>query len=233
MRRWQGHKEGERGVTLVEIMVATAILSMVGVMIYVSFDQVARSTRDVEASQDRYHEVQVALSVISRDLASAYISKHVNPSDPVTEYAFIGEDRSPVDRLDFFSFSHRRTIRDSHESDQCEVGYYGATDTEDPTKTNLIRRISPIIDEEPRRGGQRLILVRHVEEFDVTYYDRTQEQWVEFWDTTQVSTGQPDKLPDQVRIVLALPEHEDKTLTFTTQTPIHLHEALLFGRRSM
>ena len=222
-----------QGMTLVEIMVATAILAMVAAMIWVSFDQGARAIRDVEASQDRYHEAQVALSVISRDLASAYLSKHVNPTEPVTEYAFIGEDRSPVDRLDFFSFSHRRTVRDSHESDQCEVGYYGASDEDDSTVTNLVRRSSPIIDEEPRRGGQRLILVRNVTEFDVTYYDRDQDEWVEEWDTTQVSTGHPDKLPDQVRIVLAFEESEDQTLTFTTQVPIHLHDALLFGRRSM
>lgn len=240
MTRGRAHRGAGRrsrafapGLTLVEIMVATAILSMVSVMIWVSFDQGARTIRDVEGSQDRYHEAQVALSVISRDLASAYLSKHVNPSEPITEYAFIGEDRNPVDRLDFFSFSHRRTIRDSHEGDQCEVGYYGSVDDEDATVTNLIRRVSPIIDEEPRRGGQRLILARDVSEFDVTYYDRTQDQWVEEWDTLQATTGHPDRLPDQVRILLAFQENEDNTLTFTTQIPIHLHEALLFGRRSM
>lgn len=221
------------GLTLVEIMVATAILSMISMMIWVSFDQGARTIRQVETSQNSYHEAQVALSVISRDLASAYLSKHVNPTEPVTEYAFIGEDRSPVDRLDFFSFSHRRTIRDSHEGDQCEVGYYGAVDAEDSTVTNLIRRSSPIIDDEPKRGGPRLILVHDVTEFDVTYYDRNQDQWVEEWDTLEATTGYPDRLPDQVRIVLSFQESDDNTLTFTTQTPIHLHEALLFGRRSM
>jgi general secretion pathway protein J len=221
------------GLTLVELMVATAILSIVASMVWASFDQGYRATRAVESSQDRYHEAQVALSVITRDLASAYLSKHVNPQEPHALYVFAGEDRSGIDRIDFASFSHRRTIRDVHDSDQCEVGYYGAPDEEDGSVTNLIRREAAIIDEEPDRGGRLLVLVRDITEFDLTYYDREQDEWVESWDTTQASTGQPDRLPDQVRIVLTLHDERGRELTFTTQTPIHLHEALLFGRRSL
>jgi general secretion pathway protein J len=220
-------------MTLIEIMVATTILAMVSAMIWVSFDQGARVTRDVESSQARYHEAQVAMSVIARDLASAFLSKHVNPSDPVAEYVFRGQDRSPVDRLDFVAFSHRRTVRDSHESDQAEIGYYGAPDRDELGVTNLIRRVSPIIDDEPERGGRRLVLARDIIELDVTYYDREREQWLDEWDTTEATTGQPDRLPDQVRILLTLREGEENSLTLTTQTPIHLREALLFGRRSM
>jgi general secretion pathway protein J len=220
-------------MTLVEIMVATAILSMITAMIWISFDQGNRAIRVVERSQDRYHEAEIALSVISRDLASAYLTKHINPAEPTAVYVFSGEDRRPVDRLNFVSFSHRRTIRDSHESDQCEIGYYGAPDPDDVHVTNLIRRVSPVIDDEPERGGQRLILVRDVVEFDLSYYQREQEEWVEEWDTTQATTGQPDRLPDQVRILLTVHEGEDHELTFTTQVPIHLRESLLFGRRQM
>ena len=220
-------------MTLVEIMVATAILSVVSVMIWASFDQGSRATRAVEASQDRYHEAQVALSIITRDLASAYLSKHVNPEDPHAVYAFMGVDRSPIDRLDFVSFSHRRRLRDVHESDQCEIGYYGAPDPVDGSVMNLVRRVSPLIDEHPDRGGRRLVLVRDVVAFELAYYDREQESWVEAWDTTQATTGQPDRLPDQVRILLTLRDERGQELSFTTQTPIHIRDALLFGRRSM
>jgi len=33
--------------------------------------------------------------------------------------------------------------------------------------------------------------------------------------------------------LLTVREGRDQDLTFTTQVPIHLHEALLFGRRQM
>jgi general secretion pathway protein J len=213
-----------------EIMVAAAILTIVAGMIWTSFDQGARSIREVESSQDRYHEAQVALSVISRDLAAAYLTKHVNPTQPVAVVVFAAEDRRPIDRLNFVSFAHQRTIRDSHESDQCEIGYYGAPDPEDSSVTNLIRRVSPYIDDEPERGGQRLILAHDVIEFDLTYYEREGDQWIDEWDTTEATTGQPDRLPDQVRVLLTLREAEDQELTLTTQVPIHLHQALLFGR---
>lgn len=232
-RRTQRRPGFRAGLTLMEIMVAAAILAIVAGMIWTSFDQGSRSIRDVEASQDRYHEAQIALSVISRDLAAAYLTKHINPTEPVAEYVFSAEDRSPIDRLNFVSFSHQRTIRDSHESDQCEIGYYGAPDPEDLGVNNLIRRVSPIIDDEPRRGGQRLILAHDVVEFDLTYYEREQDDWIEEWDTTEASTGQPDRLPDQVRILLTLREADDRELTLTTQVPIHLHQALLFGRSQM
>ena len=86
--RFQSRSRGAPGLTLVEIMVATAILATITAMIWVSFDQGARAVRAVEHSQDRYHEAEVALSVISRDLASAYLTKHVNPAEPVAEYVW-------------------------------------------------------------------------------------------------------------------------------------------------
>jgi len=234
MRRFgEGRRGASRGMTLIEIMVASAILAIITAMIWVSFDQGNRAIKAVEASQDQYHEAEIALSVIARDLASAYLTRHINPSNPVAEYVFAAEDRSPIDTLNFVSFAHRRTVRDSHESDQCEVGYYGAADPDDASVTNLIRRESPIIDDEPTRGGHRLILARNVVEFDLSFYEREQQDWVDEWDTTQASTGHPDRLPDQVRILLTVREGRDQDLTFTTQVPIHLHEALLFGRRQM
>lgn len=234
MRLTQKRRPGSRrGVTLVEIMVATAILSVVAGMIWVSFDQGSRAINAVEASQDRYHEAHVALSIISRDLASAFLSKHVNMEHPAAEYLFVGEDRSPIDRLDFVTFSHTRRTRDVHESDQAEIGYYGAPDQTDARVMNLIRRVDTIIDDEPLRGGKRLILARNVVGFELSYYDRQQDQWVEVWDTTQATSGYPDQLPDQVRILLTLKDERGEDLAFATQTPIHLHKALLFGRKAM
>ncbi len=221
-----------RGFTLLEVMVAVAILAMVSVLIYGAFDGLSRGRKSLGRVNDRYHQGRAALSRMSLELSSAFLSMH----QPLTEQQirrltiFSGSRGSPVDRIDFTSFSHRRLVRDSHETDQNEISYFGSPDPNVPGKTDLARRESPIIDLEPKRGGEVNVLVEDIDSFDVKYLDASTGLWTETWDSTQ-ATGQPARLPFQIRVTLVLKGGAGgEPVTFTTKIAMPMQAALSFAK---
>jgi len=195
-----------RGFTLVELLVAIVILSLISVLIYNAFASMKRSREGIERVDDRYREGRLAMARMTRELESAFISFHapINTSLLVERTAFIGTTGTPADRIDFNSFSNRRLDRNSHVSDQCELSYFGSSNPDQPGVTDLARRVSTTLDLDPKKGGRVEVLATDIDLFDLQYLDPMSGSWVDTWDTTQSITGQPARLPLQVRIVLVL-----------------------------
>ncbi len=203
MRRPQ--RASEQGVTLIEAMVAIAILSMVSLLIAGGFTHMSRNREKIDDHTQRSHAISMALRRIQRELSMAYVSAQVNPNDALTSVrtCFIGRDRSNGDRIDFTSFSHQRLIRDSHESDQNELSYFLARHPEDNSRRVLARREDNRVDDRPQEGGRVEILLEDVEDFQLEYLDPQTGLWQQTWDTTQ-AVGQANRLPSQVKIVLTV-----------------------------
>jgi general secretion pathway protein J len=197
---------GVRGFTLVELLVAIVILASISLLIYSAFAGMKRSREGVERLQDRYREGRLAMARMTRELQSAYISLHapILTSLMVQKTAFIATTGTPADRVDFDSFSNRRVDRNSHVSDQCELSYFGSSDPERPGITDLVRRSSTTLDLDPKKGGRVELLATDIDLFKLTYLDPVTNTWLDTWDTTQGVTGQPARLPVQVKIVLVL-----------------------------
>jgi len=197
---------GSRGFTLVELLVAIVVLSLISVLIYNAFASMKRSREGIERVDDRYREGRLAMTRMTRELQSAYISLHapLNASLLIQRTSFVGSTGTPADRLDFNSFSNRRMDKNSHISDQCELSYFGSPNPELSGVTDLARRISTSLDMEPKKGGRVEVLATDIDLFDLQYLDPLSGNWVDTWDTTQTVTGQPSRLPVQVRIVLVL-----------------------------
>ena len=195
-----------RGFTLVELLVAIVVLSLISVLIYNAFASMKRSREGIERVDDRYREGRLAMARMTRELQSAFISLHapINTALLVQKTAFIGSTGTPADRLDFDSFSNRRMDRNSHVSDQCELSYFGSSNPELSGVTDLARRISTTLDLDPKKGGRVEVLATDIDLFDLQYLDPLSGNWVDTWDTTQSITGQPARLPVQVRILLVL-----------------------------
>jgi general secretion pathway protein J len=218
-----------RGFTLLEIMLAVAVLSLVGTMIYSGFAQTALNKARIEQDVDHSRVIHMTLERMARELTMAFVSTHVNPSLDlrVVETAFIGKDNGKDDRIDFTSFSHRRLYRNARESDQNEISYFVTEHPDDPGVLVLARREQNRIDEDPRRGGKSQILVENIEEFNVEYFDPLLSDWVQTWNTEDM-LAQPNRLPTQVRIRLSVkdPRHRGDTQTFGTRVTIPLTYAL-------
>lgn len=226
-----------RGFTLVELLVAIVVLSMISVLIYSAFAGMRRSREGIQRMGDRYREGRLAMARITRELQSAYVSSHVpiDQSIIVVKTAFIGTRGTPADRVDFASFANVRRDRDSHESDQAEISYFGEADDKKQGTTNLVRRVSTRPDLKPERGGRIEILATDIDLFDLEYLDPLTGQWTETWDTSQ-ATGQLGRLPYQVRVILVLNEGRRaaegrgrEPIRFTSKIGIPVQKGLTFA----
>ncbi|MBW2260765.1 MAG: prepilin-type N-terminal cleavage/methylation domain-containing protein [Deltaproteobacteria bacterium] len=216
----------EAGFTIMEIMVAIAILAMVSTLIWTAFAQTSRAKKVVETTNDRYHQIRIAMRRICSDLSQAYLSRNMNPQLITRESVFIGQNDDP-DSLDMMTFSHRRRYKNARESEQCEVGYYVVEDAENPDQMNLVRREARRVDDEPEEGGITLVLIEDVLEFDLEYFDAPMDEWQDEWDTTQV-TGEANRLPMQVRIRIVIRGRNDEELEFVTQTAVRMTEPVFY-----
>jgi general secretion pathway protein J len=194
-----------RGFTLIEVMIAIAILAMITVLLYSAFSSLKTSKDGIARIAGRYQEGRGALHRITSELQSAYLSAHV-PIDlelQTVATAFIGKRGSPADRVDFNSFANRRFERDAHKSDQAEIGYFGMEDPEEGGRYDLVRRVSDRPDMQPDKGGRVEVLATDIDLFDLAYLDPMTGNWVEEWDSTQ-ALDQGNRLPLQVRVKLVL-----------------------------
>ena len=206
MTRRAQNVDRARGFTLVELLVAIVVLSLISMLIYSAFASMKRSREGIERVDDRYREGRLAMTRMTRELQSAYISLHapINSSLLIQRTAFVGSTGTPADRLDFNSFSNRRLDKNSHVSDQCELSYFGSPNPDLSGVTDLARRVSTTLDLDPKKGGRVEVLATDIDLFDLQYLDPLSGNWVDTWDTTQTLTGQPARLPVQVRILLVL-----------------------------
>lgn len=233
-------RRGQRGLSMLEVLVAATVLVMVATMIWGAFNQTHRTRTRLSLRQENDHLARVAMARITRDLRAAFLTLHVNQDQRIaaTITHFIGRPGTNS-ALDLTTFTHRRLRRGTHEGDACEVSYraedrsggslrdearHGAGDR---GQFDLIRRVSPRIDNEPQRGGSLDVLIPGIRSFELRYFDEANERWVDSWDTSQAA-AQPGRLPKRVRITITLDENR-QTLTYRTITPVFLQRPLTFG----
>jgi general secretion pathway protein J len=217
-------------MTLLEIIVSLGIIALIATLIYGALDGMSKSREGLARIGDRYHQGRTALSRMTRELQSAYISLQtpVNPALATQKTTFLGHDSSSSDRLDFTSFAHRRLAKDAHESDQSELSYFMARDP-DGGKTDLVRREDSTLDLEPEKGGTVLVVAEDVAEFNLRYLDPLTQQWTDSWDASQ-QAAQFGRLPTQVKITLVLNKGPgDRPIRFQTKVPIAMQLPLTFA----
>ena len=226
-----------RGFTLIEVIISIAILAAITSLLFGAFSALKRSKDGLSRVQDRQREARLAMARITRELQSAYLSAHMplNQALLVQKTIFKSERGSPADRLDFTAFANKRLDKNSHVSDQCELSYFGSPNPDGSGTTDLVRRIDTEPDLEPTRGGKVEVLATDIDLFDLQYLDAQSGQWQESWDTTQ-TTGQPDRLPLQVRVILVLnggrragAERGRGTIRLVTKVGLNMLQPLTFA----
>ncbi|MGC5704345.1 type II secretion system minor pseudopilin GspJ [Pseudomonas sp. NFXW11] len=79
----------QRGFTLLEVVVAIAIFSLLGLATYQLLDRVLRSDQRIGQHEQQLRDLQRALSVFERDLVQA--RRHALADDPGLRLALLGE----------------------------------------------------------------------------------------------------------------------------------------------
>jgi general secretion pathway protein J len=219
----------DRGVTLIEIMIAVAITAVIGVMSMGAFQRTYAAKELTEAQDERFSSAQVALSRLSRELSQAFLSDHYDRKrfrEPLTR--FRGKDVGERDELLFATMSHARLVRDAKESDQAVVEYTVGQDPDRQGENALFRREKARIDDDPEHGGAKEIVCEHVASFDVQYWDWKRQEWAREWITN--SAEHQSILPTRVRVRLGLKMPDGKERMFETQARVAIIRPLSFGQ---
>lgn len=162
------------GFTLMEVMIAAALLAMMGLILGTSISTVMGAIRDNRELQDRYHSARVALGRMQREIAMAYVSRHQG-ENKATKTIFLGKEN----RLAFTYMGHRRIARGGLESDQGVVEY--SLEREAGGLARLVRREKVIIDDTPEKEGRREVLAEDVVKLEFEYWSMDKESWESDW----------------------------------------------------
>jgi prepilin-type N-terminal cleavage/methylation domain-containing protein len=98
-------------------------------------------------------------------------------------------------------------------SDQQEVGYSvksckSLANPEEPTKC-LWRRTSSYADDKVDEGGTESVMIEGVTKFELRYFGKEKEDWVDAWDSTAKSDDTlKDKFPSAVEVTLTVEQNK-------------------------
>lgn len=226
-----------RGFSLIEVVIAIAVLAMIATLVYQAMAGLEQTRQGLERVNDRYREGRLAMARITRELSSAYLSKHepLNQAYLTRQTIFVAEADTPASSLDFHSFAHRRLDASARESDQMEVSYFGGRDPDRDGVWDLLRRESARLDDEPREGGRVEVLATDIDLFELAYLDPMSGEWLESWDSTS-TTGELNRLPLQVHVLLILNggrrpgvDRAPATIRFESKISLPMQEPLVFA----
>lgn len=192
-----------KGFTLLEVLLAVGILSLVVTVIYSSFSGAARNVKQAETIRDRTDLARTLIARLSDDIANAYYKP------TMTETVFEGKpstletDKPRFDSLSLTTLTNWRKP-DSKETDLWEVGYR-FEEKSDGTGTVMILREKRNLtkDIKPLEGGTDMEITDQVRELRLRYSSgifsagTTSLKWEDEW----VKKGGPPKLVE-IRLVL-------------------------------
>ncbi len=197
-----------RGFTLIEILVATTISSLVLIMVYTSYRSVLTTVRDITAYAEFYENVNLSLRRIDRDISNAYYRRKNKNA------AFIAESDNVNSSLHFVTVNHRnfRILGDPKQpypsSDVNEVSYYLKEDPKIPDLFFLYRREERHYDEEPMTGGTESVMLENVT--GLRFEFKVRNDWTARWDSRETR-----RFPKLVKTILKVKNYSGKEEEFS------------------
>ncbi len=208
----------QKGVTLLELMVALVITALLGMAIYNVSKMAMDAWQKGEARTKRYQNIRIALDRMSEEIRGA-ITLNIN-YNPGKDIYLVGVDTNP-DTLNFISIAHPpdgynygSTYTPLELKFDCvELGFYLSGNM-------LMRRkqIPNVPDDDITSGGDPAEeLASHITGLNFRYHDKDDDAdtWKESWDADP--SGGEGELPDAVEITLTAQAPSSK---FTEESEI-------------
>ncbi len=214
----------QRGLTLVEIMIAMAIMAFMMMLAWSTIKNASDARVNFEALEERNQEVRVAMARMVYDLEAAHLSSNEDQTIDNRRTMFIGKD----EELRFSTFAHVSLWADANESDQAIVAYYLDDDREQAGVDNLYRKELRRLSNETwtSEPAELDVLLRNVDKIELEYWDWKDKKWQDTWDSTKAD-GERNKLPTRVRITLHYKTPRGDELKVSTQARLLLQEPLV------
>ncbi len=215
----------EAGMTLLEIMISTAIMVAMMSLAWRTIGNTGEVKRRFEAFEERNHELRMALGRIAADFEAAYLSKNEDENATHRRTMFVAKAGSKFPEIRFSTLGHRVLWADANESEQTVISYLTRSDPERRNVTDLVRREQRRPSNEPPDDvpAEYDIVLRDIQSLKLEFWSWKNLDWQDTWDTTQ-SDGQRGQLPSRVRITVTIKDQNDKDYKLTTQARILMQE---------
>ncbi len=202
-----------RGFTLIEVLLAIFIGSLVLLTLYASFFQIIKSKEIAESELELYHEARVIMTRVSEDLASIYARGNVydDKSGYISAVPILeGGTESDQSFIRFTSLSRNPGLSE-RDSDQALISYFTLQD-EETELYKLYRSENPYFEEDSNVVSYPVS--DHVILFRLNYMDGLvidDESFSDSWNTNEAG-----KLPDLIELVLVLKSPREEDVEFRT-----------------
>ncbi len=203
---------GSRGFTLLEILVASVITTLIMVTAVSALRSVTRSRNKLDNITTAKSELRFAADMIRRDLANIY--RETKPDPKMRDFRLLRGrmiesetdiDAPPTCSLTLFTTTRTAVRNGQPESDIVQVEYILRQNLEDKDaevatqnqgRSRLLRRTLPNPFAQKTSQGTLTALADNIVGFKVRYMAGNKNQWQESWNSKT-------KLPDLVEIALA------------------------------
>ncbi len=187
------------GFTLLEVLIAVAIMSGIVTVIYASFSTASRNVAQAEARRDAADLARTLLTKLSNDISNAYYYPSMKETFFYGKKSGAEQDEPRFDTIALTTLTNWRKPN-SKESDLWEVGYR-FEETPEKKGAVLIRKEKREFssDNTPLEGGVDYALTERIKSLRLRYYNGS--TWTDDWDNTSQRSL---LLPKAVEITLAL-----------------------------
>jgi prepilin-type N-terminal cleavage/methylation domain-containing protein len=218
------------GFTLLEVLLAMAILSVIMTVVYASFSTAGKNVEQAEALRDENDLARTLMARLSDDIANAYISPGMNMTSQAILTIFYGKmeevdggsgagnEKIRHDSISLTTLTHWRKLG-SKETELWEVGYF-FKEKPDGKGFSLFRREKRELSKDipALEGGDEYEITDRVESLQFRYRQgyHAGSSWRDAWDTKSPSSPTSGILPSLVEIALTL----DTGKVYVTQVKI-------------
>jgi len=223
---WQpeaGSRKPEKGFTLMEILVATAILAIVVTTVLASFNTVFSTTEVLDESADTYEMAKNCLKRMVFDLESVYVTQRPiykppeldQPPDPYRLVASVQDTGGTgfAQNLRFTSRAHvglEKSVREGI----AEIIYYVQARDDGHLVVKRADNLYPYPEFEER--GSDPTLCRYVKSLSFKFYDKNGDEF-DVWDSDSEEFGYATPKAIGIKLELAT-----KTASHTFETMVSL-----------
>jgi general secretion pathway protein J len=197
-------KKSQRGVTLLELIVAVGVFALFSVMAYGALNRVLDQRDQIEEKRAYWRALSLTFLRMEEDMAQAR-ARSVRDIDGTTLPSLRGQPtdtRALADPTLELTRGGLLVFGEGVRSDLQRVGYR--------LEDNVLLRLTwPVLDRAPQTKPFESLLLRDVETFEVRFYSLG-GNWIDVWPVEESS----EELPRGVEVTLTLSNGNDFKLIF-------------------